>query len=181
MKRAIITPAELGGAALSELKEWLAISTPHEDNILIAMLGAALDMCESFTGTMPLSAVCEEVWTATSEWQTLGARPVQAITGISGIPAEGPQFALPPDAYEVDLDADGSGRFRVLRQGSAGRVAVHFTAGLAPGWGSLPDGLRHGIIRFAGFQYRDRDTANAAAPPAAVTALWKPWRRMRIA
>ena len=36
MKRAIITPAVLAGAALAELKDWLAITTPGDD----AALGA---------------------------------------------------------------------------------------------------------------------------------------------
>ena len=60
-------------------------------------------------------------------------------------------------------------------------VAV-VTAGLAADWAGLPDGLRHGVIRLAAHHYRERDAASAAAsPPAAVAALWRPWRAMRLA
>lgn len=180
MKRAILAPAELGGAALSELKHWLAIQTTHEDEALVRLIRAALDICEAFTGVMPLAATCEEVIAATPDWQTLATRPVHAITGVEGILSDGARLVLPVDAYEVDISPDGSGLVRVNRPGAAGRMAVRFAAGLAPGWGSLPDGLRQGIIRLATHQYRERDDGGAAQPPAAVTALWRPWRRMRI-
>lgn len=181
MKRVIIAPAEIGGAALEELKQWLAITTSAEDETLRALLRASLESCESFTNIMPLAATCEEILPARFDWQTLSTRPVQAITGMEGIPAEGPRFTLSADAYDIDLDADGSGLVRVIREGSAGHIAVRFLAGLAPGWGSLPDGLRQGAIRFAAHQYRERDSGAAATPPAAVTALWRTWRRMRVA
>ena len=180
MHRTIIAPAEIGGAALDELKQWLAISTAHDDAVLTGLLKSSLEMCEAFTGSMPLSATCEELHPVTREWQCLTTAPVLAITGIEGVPAEGPRFALAGDAYEVELDADGTGRFRIISQGAAGRVAVRFAAGLAPGWGTLPEALRHGIIRLAAQQFRERDNGEAAHPPAAVTALWRPWRRMRL-
>lgn len=180
MKRAILTPPDLSGA-LADLKRWLAITATGEDEALTALLGAALDACEAFTGAMPLAATCEEILPAHREWQALATRPVQAIAGIEGVPAEGPRFALAPDAYEIDLDADGSGRVRVLRQGAAGRLAVRFDAGLAPEWSALPGSLRHGAIRLAAELYRARDGAASVHPPAAVAALWRPWRRMRLA
>lgn len=180
MKRVIVAPADLAGAALGELKQWLAITSSAEDAALTAMLGAAAEMCEAFTGTMPLEALCEEVLPGSAEWQVLSTRPVQAITAVEAIPAEGARYALAPEAYEIELEADGSGLVRLVSQGNAGRVAVRFTAGLAPDWGSLPEALRHGIVRLAAHQYRERGDGGASAPPAAVTALWRPWRRMRL-
>lgn len=183
MKRAIVTPAVLAPAALAELKEWLGITTTQDDAQLNALLRAALELCEQFTGLMPLQQLCEEVLPASCEWQVLGTHPVQAITAIDGLPAEGARFALPVANYAIDLDADGGGLVRVSNPGSAGRVAVRFTAGLAADWASLPDGLRHGVLRLAASQYRAREdeSALAAMPPAAVAALWRPWRRMRLA
>lgn len=181
MKRAIIEPAVLAATALDELKQWLAISTLYEDAMLAALLRASLDLCEGFTGTMPLESLSEEVLTASREWQCLGVRPVQAITGVEAIPATGPRYALPGEAYAIDLGDDGSGMVRLTRPVSASRIAVRFTAGLAPAWDSLPESLRHGIIRLAAHHYRERDNTPAMTPPAAVAALWRPWRRMRLA
>lgn len=182
MKRAIVTPAVLAPAALVELKDWLGITTSGDDAQLTALLRAALETCEAFTGTMPLQQECEELLPVTSDWQALSTRPVEAITAVDGLPAEGARFALPVQNYAIELDADGGGRVLVPNPGAAGRIAVRFTAGLAPDWAGLPDGLRHGVLRLAAFQYREREgVATSALPPAAVAALWRPWRRLRLA
>src|SRR5207253_5846099 len=141
--------------------------------LLTALLRGALELCEAFTGTMPLQALCEEVLPVSGTWQGLQTRPVAAITGVEGIAPDGTRSALAASDYLVDLDADGGGRVRVVQSGSATRIAVRFTAGLATDWSGLPDGLRQGILRLAAAQYRERDTdAPAPAPPAAVAALW---------
>lgn len=183
MKRAIITPYALAPAALTELKDWLGITTPADDNQLSALLRAAIEQCEGFTGLMPLEQGCEDVLPVLSGWQALNAGPVQAITQVLGIPAEGARFALSVDAYAIDLSADGAGRVRVISPGAAGRVAIRYTAGLAADWMALPDALRHGVLRLAASQYRARenDGSPPAMPPAAVAALWRPWRQIRFA
>jgi len=181
MKRTIITPAVLAGAALDELKDWLAITTARDDAGLIVLLRAALEMGEAFTGQMPLAALCEEVWPAGQRWQALAARPVQAIILVEGIPAEGARFAFAPGDYEIELEADGGALVRILQPGAAGRIAIGFTAGMAAEWADLPEGIRHGVVRLAAHHYRQRDLAGASSePPAAVAALWRPWRRMRV-
>ena len=183
MKRTIVTPAVLAPAALAELKDWLGLTVSSDDPQLTILLRASLEMCEHFTATMPLQQACEEILNTSGDWQALTASPVQSIIGIDGITANGSRFALPESSYEVDLAADGTGRVRVSNPGSAGRVAVRFTAGLAAAWTGVPDGLRHGVLRLAAFQYRARedDGAHPMIPPIAVAALWRPWRRMRLA
>ncbi|MEO0061494.1 MAG: hypothetical protein RLZZ08_54 [Pseudomonadota bacterium] len=182
MKRAILAPAPLAGAALAELKDWLAITTPRDDAVLTAQLRAALEMCEAFTGQMPLAAQCEEVLPASAGWQALQTMPIQAITSVQGIPAEGARFAIAAPDYAIELDAGGGATIRLLQQGAAGRIAVRFTAGIAADWSGLPDMLRQGVLRLAAHQHRQRDNGDAQAiPPAAVAALWRPWRRMRLA
>ncbi|MCW1383210.1 hypothetical protein OLX02_10285 [Novosphingobium sp. KCTC 2891] len=184
MKRAIVAPPSLAPAALSELKAWLGISTSRDDAELTALIMTALDLCEGFTGTLPLQAGCEEVLPASAEWQALATRPVQAITGAAALAVNGSRTALSASDYEFDLDAEGAGLFRLRRPIDPARVVVTFTAGLASGWSALPDPLRHGIMRLAAHQHRGRDADKAVAsgfPPAAVAALWRPWRRMRLA
>ena len=182
MMRAIITPYTLAPAALGELKDWLGVSVTADDAALTALLRASLELCESFTGTMPLIQTCEEILPITSGWQELITRPVQSITQVQGIPAEGARFTLPVDAYALDLTADGAGRVRVINQGAAGRIAVRFSAGLAADWTGLPEALRHGVLRLAAHQYRSREGEESTlVPPAAVVALWRPWRRLRLA
>ena len=182
MTRAIIVPPMPSPEALGELKQWLALTGSREDAALERLIGAALELCEGFTGQLPLEATCEEILGVPAGWQPLATRPVQAIVAVEGIPAEGARFALAADAYAIELDSDGGARVRVTNAGAAGRIAVRFVAGLAPDWNGLPGSLRHGVIRLAAHQHRARES-NAAdpVPPAAVTALWRPWRRMRLA
>ena len=181
MKRAIVAPAILAGAALDELKDWLAITTTSDDAGLTALLRSALEMCEAFTGQMPLEALCEEVLAPTSGWQQLSTRPVMAVTGIESMALDGTRTPLAAQDYAFDLDADGSARVRILRPGAIKRFAVHFTAGMALEWAHLPDGIRQGVLRLATHHYRQRDVAEMRpTPPAAVAALWQPWRRMRL-
>ena len=181
MRRTIVVPAVLAETALGELKDWLAITVASEDAFLTRLLRAALETCEAFTGQIPLEATCEEIHPADTGWRGLATRPVQAVIGIEGIPAEGARFARASTDYLTDLDPDGGAHVRVLRQGAAGRIAVRFVAGIAPDWATLPESLRHGIVRLAADSYRRRDGEAAAAhPPAAIAALWRPWRRMRL-
>ena len=181
MKRAIVAPAILAGAALDELKEWLAITTTSDDATLTALLRSALDLCEAFTGQMPLEALCEEVLAPTTSWQKLTTRPVMAVTGIDCVAADYSRSPLPADDYALDLDGDGTASVRLLRQAQCHRWILRFTAGMAADWTQLPDGLRQGVLRLAAYHYRQRDLAGMQpVPPAAVAALWQPWRRMRL-
>lgn len=181
MKRAIVMPAAPQPTALAELKDWLGITTAGDDAQLTALLSAAFELCEDFTGVMPLQQLCEEIIPACPEWMRIAVRPVQAILAVEGLPADGARFALPIEAYAIELDADGGGHVHVRNPGSAGRIAVRFSAGLAPDWAGLPAALRHGVLRLAAHQYRSRESDLPAVPPAAVAALWRPWRRLRLA
>jgi uncharacterized phiE125 gp8 family phage protein len=181
MKRAIVAPATLAPAALAELKEWLGVTNSSEDASLTALLRGALETCEAFTGTMPLTAGCEEVLPVSADWQAIATRPIIAMTGVAGIDHAGTRLALASSAYAFEFRADGTGWVRMLDPGLAERIAVSFTAGLAGAWSALPDGLRHGVIRLAAHNYRLRESGEAGQmPPAAVAALWRPWRGLRL-
>ena len=67
---------------------------------------------------------------------------------------------------------------RVIAPGAAGRVAVSFTAGLAADWGALPPPLAQGVAMLIAHLFNDRD--GGRAPPAAVAALLRPYRAMRL-
>lgn len=180
MQRTLITPPDIGGA-LAELKHWLAITNAQDDASLTAMLRSALETCEAFTGTMPLAATLEEVHAATCEWQGLHASPLHLIDRVEAIGNDGTRSALPVGDYEIDIAGDQRGLVRLRHAGVIRRVAVRFLAGLVPEWEALPDGLRHGVLRLAAHNYRVRETDSGPNPPAAIAALWRPWRRMRLA
>lgn len=181
MKRAIVAPPLLSPAALIELKAWLGIALGRDDAELGALMRAALEVCEGFTGQLPIISGCEDVLAAHVWWQSLSARPVQAITGMAALALDGTRRALAVTDYMIDLDADGGGRVRLSAPISETRIVVSYSAGMAANWEQLPDGIRQGVIRLAAFQHREREADRPApVPPAAVAALWRPWRRVRL-
>ncbi|WP_315761221.1 hypothetical protein [Sphingomonas sp. Y38-1Y] len=85
--------------------------------------------------------------------------------------------ALAAGTYGVDIDGDGDGWVRV--SGASRVVVVRLNAGLASDWAGLPGAIAGGIVRLAAHRFEAR--GGDAAPPAAVAALWRPWRRLRLA
>lgn len=156
----------------------LRISGDGEDALIERLAATALALGEAFTGTAWIARDWTDALPVSRAWQMLGVAPVTAIGSVEGLPAEGSAFALPVDGYAIDIDASGQGWVRVVAPGIAGRVRVTLSAGAAAGWGDLPPPLAQGVVLLIAhlFEHREADTA----PPAAVSALWRPWRRMRL-
>ncbi len=174
-------PIEPGAAALGEAKAYLRIAGSDEDALVARLLAAAAELCEQFTGQALLARGFVETLPASPAWRRLSRTPVAAVTSVEALAADGTESALPVGAYAIDIDAYGDGWVRVPAPGTARRLRVGYEAGLAAGWTELPQALRHGAVRLAAHFYAHRDAPAASAPPAAVTALWRPWRRLRVA
>ncbi len=157
---------------------YLRIAEPP-DAAMTRGAGTALALAEAFCGQRLIGRTCEAMIGIGGDWQRLPALPVSAIEGLSGLPARGAAFVLPIEAYAVDIDASGIGWVRVTAPGEASRIAVRYTAGLATAWNTLPEPVMQGVVLLAAHLFEHRD--GGAAPPAAVAALWRPFRRMRLA
>lgn len=177
-----MTTPPFPGAVLADAREaakaHLRIATDTEDALIEGLAASALALGEAFAGRAWIAREWTEMLPVSRAWQRLGIGGVTAITGVEGVPAEGAAFALPVEAYAIDLDADGEGWVRVMAPGEAGRVRVTYGAGAAADWASLPPPLAQGVVLLAAFLFEHRE--GSVAPPAAVSALWRPWRRMRL-
>jgi uncharacterized phiE125 gp8 family phage protein len=170
----------LDSAMLDEAKAFLRVDGDEEDAPLGAIILAAICHAEGFLNQMLIQRSVRNLIAASSGWRRLGATPVASITGVFGVPADGARFDLPVDSYAVDIDSSGDGWFRAIQPGSAGRVEVTYQAGLASTWSALPESIRLGVLRLIGHLYTHRDAGDDAGPPAAVAALLRPWRRMKL-
>jgi uncharacterized phiE125 gp8 family phage protein len=168
--------------AVADARAYLRIDGGDEDALLMTLVGAAMGLCERFTGLALLSAERSDTIPASGpEWRRLPAAPVSAIASVSTLDPAGAATALPVDAYAIDIDASGDGWVRLVAPHPSGRLLVGYTAGLAADWPTLAEPLRQGVIRLVAHLYAHRDAAGDAGPPAAVAALWRPYRRMRLA
>lgn len=164
---------------LEDAKAYLRLESAGEDALLGALLATATGLCEAYLGSALVARTITEELGTGGGWQRLRHAPVRAITGVEGLPADGAAFALPVDGYQIDLDAQGDGWVRVTRPGSAGRVRVTYQAGLAADADGVPAPIAQGVTRLTAWLYTDRDRREG--PPAAVAALWRPYRRLRLA
>ncbi|QIQ87702.1 hypothetical protein [Erythrobacter sp.] len=188
MRRTVVQPASLAGDALAELKAWLGISRPTDDVMLVGLLEASHALCEAFTGQMPLAQLVEEEALFLPGTWRLGAEPVRSLASVERIATDATRSPLDSDDYEFTLEPAGAARIEFSARGDGGIVAIRFHAGMALEWADLPAPLRQGMVRLAAHYFRERDRPAQTksekpgiAAPASVTALWRPWRRPRLA
>jgi uncharacterized phiE125 gp8 family phage protein len=183
MGRAIVLVREEAGAAgasLEELKAYLRIGGSGEDGLLEGLLKSGTALCEQFIGQWLIISNARETVRADGGWQRLSATPVVAIAGPEVVGPDGVAQALPADAYGIDIDAAGDGWVRTRPMDDRRVLAVTYQAGWAADADGLPDPIRQGIVRLAAEHFSARE-GQVATPPAVVGALWRPWRRMRLA
>lgn len=161
-------------AAIAEVKAILRVAAAGEDALIAAFAETALGLAERFTGRVLIARAMIAVLPVSRAWQAAGAVPVRAITGVAALDAAGVATPLAAEAYAIDIDAAGEGWIRVIAGGGAARVSVTFEAGVAGGWAAIPMPIRQGIVLLAAHLFSERD--EHAAPPAAITALWRPFR-----
>jgi hypothetical protein len=153
-------PLGVAAAAREAAKAHLRIAGDSEDGVIEALVTSALALAERFTGTALIARDFTETVEPRGRWTALTAVPVTAIdAGID---------------VAIDIDTQGVGWVR-----AGGRVTAGYRAGAAAGWDDLPPPIATGVVLLIAhlFEHRERE----AAPPAAVSALWRPWRRVRLA
>jgi uncharacterized phiE125 gp8 family phage protein len=170
-----LLPPAVVPVALDEAKAFLRIDDDREDALIAGFIRSATALAEAFTGQCLIVRDVAGGVAAKRTWQRLAVAPVVAITGIAtgGIP-------LPGTAFETDIDLAGNGWVRLVAPDPATTPVVTYSAGLAADWNGIPEPLRLGIVRLVSHFHAHRDAPDAGGTPAAVAALWRPWRRMRL-
>ncbi len=160
---------------LAECKAYLRLERDDEDALIAGFVRTAMALCEAFTGQWLIVRDAEQRLAAEACWQRIAAAPVVAVTGVAAAGA-----ALPGDAFEADIDVAGTGWVRLRAPAAGDAAVVLFRAGLGSDWNGVPEPLRQGIVRLVAHLFSHRDAADAGPPPAAVAAMWRPWRRLRL-
>lgn len=173
----LVTMIDKGSMAVSlaECKAYLRLERDDDDALIAGVIRTAMALCEAFIGQWLIVREGEQRLASDGGWQSLAALPVVSITGLYGMGSPAPGVA-----YETDIDVSGMGWVRLADADAISAPSVRFLAGIGRDWNDVPEPLRQGLIRLVAHLYTHRDAADAGAPPAAVAALWRPWRRLRL-
>jgi uncharacterized phiE125 gp8 family phage protein len=168
----IVTPAEA--------QAFVRIETGEEEALLAGFIRVASGLCEAFINQVVIARDFEIDLPASGCWERVPVTPVRSISGVDVLDASGAATAMSSSAYSLDINSSGDGWVRVTQANGATRVRVSGTAGIADDENGVPEPIRHGVLRLTAHLFTDRDGAGGE-PPAAVTALWRPYRRLRFA
>lgn len=166
-------------SAIAAVKAMLRIERSDEDVLIAALAETALGLAEQFLGQVLIARTVRSILPAASAWQRLVAAPVQAIAQVEALASDGSWAVLPVSGYAIDIDPRGDGWVRVIDGGGAAQLRVTYTAGRADSWPALAAPLRQGAVLLASYLFNERDTSRP--PPAAITALWRPFRGLALA
>ena len=172
-------PEAVVAAAAESVRAYLRGGASEAGGLVERIAASAILLFEAFAGRVLIVRGGREVLPAQARWTRLEATPVRSIDQVEGLPAEGSAFVMPVGSYGIDLDATGDGWVRVGVAGIAGRVRVTLSAGDCADWDAVPGPIAQGVVMLAAHMIEGRGAEDA--PPAAVSALWRPYRRMRIA
>lgn len=169
------------GAAvsLSEAQAYVRIETGEEEAVVAGLVRSASALCEAFLNRVVIARAFSVDLAASSEWQRLELTPVRAIDAVATVDAAGIETLLPVGAYALDIDSSGDGWVRVSQADGGLRLRVSGSAGIAEDENDVPEPIRQGVLRLVAHLFTARDGAGGD-PPAAVTALWRPYRRLRL-
>lgn len=157
----LITPAAGLPVTLARAKAFLRVEGTDEDDLIGALLGAAVGHLEQVTGRRfgtETWALCLDSF---SDTILLQYGPVQSVTGIEYLDQAGATQQAPAELWREDLVSDPA---RIVRRPGASwpqvldapnAVTVRFVAGYA----DLPLPLQQAVLLLVGHWYTNREAA----------------------
>lgn len=146
--------------SLNELKEWAKVDNSADDGILTALIIAAREMCEKYTGVNFVSRTVTAHVNNFNGGVYLPYGPVSAITGL-----------YDEDNNSIDYVAGGTS----FKQITSPRTA--FKAIYTGGYTTLPENLKTAIKAQALFLYENRGDSPLNISPIA-KAILDPYKRI---
>lgn len=174
-----LVPGEVP-VSLNEARSWLRLGATIDDAVVAGLVRAATSVCEAFVGQWLIVRAGEDILPlAPGGVIQPGVRPVVGIDAVDLLLPDGGTVALAAGDYRTAIGRDGTARVTIDDPRGAERACVAYRAGIAEGANDIPEAIRQGILRMTQHLHDARDGAGAA-PPAAIAALWQPWRRLTL-
>lgn len=165
--------------SLNEAQAYVRIETGEEEAVLAGLIRTASAVCEGFLNRVVIARDFEQDLPASTVWSQVDVSPVRSIAAVALVDAAGVSSVVPVGGYAIDIDASGTGWVRLASNADVSRMRVTGNAGMASDQNGVPEPIRQGVLRLVAHLFAARDGGDGA-PPAAVTALWRPYRRNRL-
>jgi uncharacterized phiE125 gp8 family phage protein len=165
---------------MSEAQAYVRIETGEEEAVLAALIRTASALCEAFLNRIVIAREFVVDVPASGAWERLPMTPVRSIATVDSIDSDGAAAPLAAGDYCIDIDSSGDGWVRSSGGAGNARLRVSGSAGIADSENEVPEPIRQGVLRLVAHLFTSRD-GPGGDPPAAVTALWRPYRRLRLA
>jgi uncharacterized phiE125 gp8 family phage protein len=176
---------------VSEAKAHLRLDGSAEDILIASLIVTSRLHVEAALGL----ALITQGWRLTLDrWPEGGTvrfplRPIQSITSVTVRAADGTPATVSAEDYLLDGQAlsprlvPRDGKWLAPGQATNG-IAIEFDAGIGDDAEDIPQPIRHAILLLVAHWYEHRDPLEigsaAAAIPAAVSDLLKPYREVRL-
>lgn len=172
--------------SLAEAKLHLRLDGEGEDELVLALVRAARELAERYTGRALVTRRLRlwlDAWPPGRRALALPSPPLADIVSVVVHDADDEPAAFDPAGWLADRMAS-PGRL-VLRAGvappvpgrAANGIAIEYDAGYGAEASDVPEPLRRGIALAVGHLFEHRE---AAPLPAGVEALWAPYRMVRL-
>ncbi len=173
--------------SIADIRDWLKIDTSEEDTLLTTLVATARAALERHVRRAFVSQTWRFIYasTATDGAMRLPLAPLLSVVELRVYDAAGAITSAPPEAIELDLDADRPA-VRLLDAdlvGKAARIEIDATLGYGAAAIDVPAPLRQAIrMLVAAWHGRRGDSGpdGGALLPESVAAIVSPYRRVRL-
>lgn len=181
---ALVTPPAQEPVTLDEAKVHLRVDDDTEDAYIESLIAAAREWCENYQRRAYITQVRELQLDGFPRrpWIRLPRPPLQQVTAIKYVRADGTEAIFDPSLYVVDT-ASQPGRVLLAPEASwpsvdlqpGGAVRITYTCGYGDTPDTVPAGVRAAILLLVGHWYAHREAVITATVSKelefAVTAL----------
>jgi len=198
LRLTLTAPPSVEPITLAEAKVFLRVDISDDDALIVALVTAAREACERFTGRVLVT----QTWTLFRDgWPVRSAveiprPPLLSIVHVKTYDDTDTATVWVASNYFVDT-ASEPGRL-MARTGvalpeatrTAAGIEIRFVAGYAPDEsaspsdlvGNIPGGLIEGVRRLVAYLYENRGECGAdeAAALSGATLLWRPFQVRRL-
>lgn len=176
---------------LTDAKTQLAIDDTDSDTVLTRRCTSAREWAENFLQGALISQTWELVLDAFPYGPIpIGRPPLQSVTSIKYLDADGVQQTLDAADYVVDIDSDPGrvypayGKSWPSTQSIENAVRIRFVAGYGDAGADVPNPIKEAILiaigHWTNYQSSDEYGVTMTRVPFAAEALLQPYRYLRF-